>query len=40
MIIMEYVFHGSKTSNLKTIEPQESTHGNYVYANFVGDTID
>ncbi|MBO4245693.1 MAG: hypothetical protein J5892_03015 [Bacilli bacterium] len=29
---MEYVYHGSKTSNLKELTPHESTHGNYVYA--------
>lgn len=29
---MEYVYHGSSTSNLKKIEPRPSTHGTYVYA--------
>lgn len=29
---MEYVYHGSKIHNLKTLKPHESTHGNYLYA--------
>lgn len=29
---MEYVYHGSKTHGIKSMEPRPSTHGTYVYA--------
>lgn len=29
---MEYLYHGSKMSGLKVLEPRESTHGTFVYA--------
>ena len=29
---MEIVYHGSKESGLKRLEPRKSTHGTYVYA--------
>ena len=29
---MEYVYHGSRVHGIKILEPQKSTHGNYVYA--------